>query len=298
MAVTLTLTGKTPNNTQFGLDTFAERYKCDATADVVLTDAGVPQMGDAHPDYPFMFVTGRPCYETGESASALDLIYTGCLTDDGDGNPILPPSQTTYGDSVMSASSIKAAGGLTAASPFTLQFYAPERNLSWITYGAKGDVSSVSDPIDNPTVITLTIGDASFSGTTFSVPALVAAFFTLQITPTIQSTELVAGSQFWLNNGKKIKHYVPFIFDLPPGFYPVPNNGGFNYQVGDSITVNSGGACVMTVVAIFNGYGSGTAGQIIGTTIDSNALSIASSSPINATGGSGSGASYTVIEIT
>ncbi len=77
MAVTLTLTGKTPGQTQFGLDTFTEHYKCDATANVVLTDGSVPAMGSAHPDYPFMFMTARYCSETGESASALDLTYTG-----------------------------------------------------------------------------------------------------------------------------------------------------------------------------------------------------------------------------
>ncbi len=79
MAVTLTLTGKTPGQTQFGLDTFTEHYKCDATADVVLTDPGVPQMLTPHPDYPYMFITNRYCSETSESASALDLVYTGML---------------------------------------------------------------------------------------------------------------------------------------------------------------------------------------------------------------------------
>jgi hypothetical protein len=69
MAVTITKVGKSPNNTQFGLDTFTEHYKCDATADVVLTDGGVPQMLSAHPDYPSMFVTNRYVSETSESAS-------------------------------------------------------------------------------------------------------------------------------------------------------------------------------------------------------------------------------------
>ncbi len=80
MPVTLTLTRKTPGQTQFGLDTFTEHYKCDATADVVLTDPSVPQIGAAHPDYPFMFITNRYCTETSESASALDLVYMGVLS--------------------------------------------------------------------------------------------------------------------------------------------------------------------------------------------------------------------------
>src|SRR6267154_1222240 len=105
MATVLTLIGKRPGQQQFGLDTFTESYKCDATADTVLTDPTVAQMGSAHPDYPFMFVTARPCSETGEKASVLDLIYTGCLTDDGAGHPILPAQQRIDQDAVQSASS-------------------------------------------------------------------------------------------------------------------------------------------------------------------------------------------------
>src|SRR5258708_34001834 len=97
MAVTLTLTQKRPAQQQFGLDTFTVIYKCDATADAVLTDPTVPQMGSAHPDYEFMFVTGRPCYETGGSASELNLIYMGCLNGDGEGGPLLPTQQPSSG---------------------------------------------------------------------------------------------------------------------------------------------------------------------------------------------------------
>src|SRR5258705_13619300 len=113
MATVLTLTQKRPEQRQFGLDTFTEIYKCDATADVVLTDPTVPQMGSAHPDYEFMFVTGRPCYETGESSSELNLIYMGCLTDDGEGNPMLPAQQRETGKDIQSVSSSKSSGGAT-----------------------------------------------------------------------------------------------------------------------------------------------------------------------------------------
>src|SRR5258708_17951634 len=105
MATVLTLTGKRPGQQQFGLDTFTESYKCDATADVVLTDPTLAQMGSAHPDYPFMFVTAMPCSETGEIASVLDLIYTGCLTDDGVGNPTLPVQQDQHDTQIQSAAS-------------------------------------------------------------------------------------------------------------------------------------------------------------------------------------------------
>lgn len=291
MALTLTLTGKTPGQTQFGLDTFTEHYKCGATADDVLTDPSVPQKGDAHPDYPFMFVTDRYCSETGESASALDLVYTGALKEDDDGNPVLPPSQATFEDSVMSASSSKAATGVELTSPISVQFYAPTSNLSWITYNAKGASSDVSDPTGDIGVITLTLADNTFTGTSFNVAALIAAFFSIEIIGTVRSQELVQGGKYWLNTAKKIKHFVPYITDLSPGFYPVPFASGHDYVAGDTISISSGGTCIMTVTATFNG-------QIMGTTIVSNTMSVASSTPIAATGGSGTGASYTVIELT
>src|SRR6266436_5573027 len=112
MATILTLTQKRPAQQQYGLDTFTEIHKCDASADVVLTDPTVAQMGSVHADYPFMFVTGRPCYETGESASELNLIYTGCLNDDGLGNPVLPAQQNQDDTQIQSASSSRSFSGL------------------------------------------------------------------------------------------------------------------------------------------------------------------------------------------
>ena len=62
-----------------------------------MVDSGVPQQGDAHPDYATMFVTDRYCAETGESASALDVTYMGTLTE------TLPPQQPHYSDAVLTA---------------------------------------------------------------------------------------------------------------------------------------------------------------------------------------------------
>ncbi len=160
MAVTLTLTGKTPSNTQFGLDTFTERYKCDSTADVVLTDPGVPQLLSSHDDYPFMFVTNRYCSETGESASALDLVYTGCLTDDGDGNPVLPTQKATSGGQVASATTNTSSAIFpgTATNPATVQFYAITNTLSFFTQ----DVADTSEPDDPPEITSLITWDLGF----------------------------------------------------------------------------------------------------------------------------------------
>ncbi len=110
MPVTLTLIGKRPGQQQFGLDTFTEHYKCDVTADVVLTDGSVPAMGSVHPSYPFMFVTARYCSETSESASALDLTYMGVLG----GTCVItlndPGADYVAGDQVAIASGSEIAG--------------------------------------------------------------------------------------------------------------------------------------------------------------------------------------------
>ncbi len=159
MAVTLTLIGKTPSNTQFGLDTFTERYKCDATADVVLTDTGVPQMASAHPDYAFMFVTNRYVSETSESASALDLVYTGCLLS-ADDAPTLPPQKATSGGQVASATTNTSSVIFpsTATNPATVTFYAITNTLTFYST----DPADASEPDDPPEITSLITWDLGF----------------------------------------------------------------------------------------------------------------------------------------
>ncbi len=296
MSVTLTWQGSTPGQPQFGLATLTEHYKVQnddgsqITAAAVLNDSGVPQVGDAHPDFTYMFVTDRHCAETGESASALDVIYMGCLT--GEGSPDLPVSQTQQTDSVLSATSSKNVVGQATTSPVTVQFYAPTSVLTWITYNAPGVKGTAPDPVNSISIITVTIGDTAFTYTSAGMDELVAAFFTAQLADTLNSVEVVAGGKFWQNTETKVLSLVPYVFDLPPGFYPYPFSSGTGYEVGDSITVTGTGSCTMDVDGVTTG------GHIFATTITSNTLSAATGTPISATGGSGSGASYTVIEIT
>src|SRR5215471_3838379 len=161
MAITRYKVSKTPVQQQFGLDQFTERWKCLETADVVLTDGSVPHKGDAHPDYPFMFVTDRYCVESGESSSALDLVYTGCLAS-ADDLPVLPPQQHESDVQVMSSSSSRSSGGATLSAANTVQFNAPTNSLNFLTYNAAGDVSGVTDPAADVEVITLQLGDTSY----------------------------------------------------------------------------------------------------------------------------------------
>ncbi len=154
MSVTLTLVGKTPGQTQFGLDTFTEHYKCDATADVVLTDSGVPAIGAANPSYSSMFVTARYCRETSESASALDLTYMGTLSGS------LPAQKPTTGGQVASATTNTSSAifPATATNPATVQFYAISNALSFIST----DPEDSDEPDDPPEITDLITWDLGF----------------------------------------------------------------------------------------------------------------------------------------
>ncbi len=288
MAVTLTLTGKTPSNTQFGLDAFAERYKCDATADVVLTDAGVPHMGDAHPDYPFMFVTGRPCYETGESAS--DLIYTGCLTDDGDGNPILPAQQSEFDNAVQSATSSRGIDGTILTSPISVQFYAPCTKLTFMSFGGRGALGTVADPTDEIQIITVVIGDTSYSPTGL-LADIVANFFRPLITDTMSSPEIVAG-QFWQNTEIKTLSLSPPIFTASSGNYIVQYAPGSGYTVGNTLTITDGTYTAVIVVSVL-----GVGNSVRAWTVSSNSFNYSTTAPLYASGGSGSGTGFWFVQL-
>ncbi len=200
MAVNLTLIGKTPGQTQWGLDTFTERYKCDATADVVLTDASVPAIGDAHPDYATMFITSRYCTETSESASALDLVYTGYLV-------ALPSQKATSGGQVGSATTNTSSiiFPLTATNPASVTFYAITNTLSFFS----ADPADTSEPDDPPEIDSLITWDLGFG-----------------VQPGLSNPDLIA---FLLGDA-----FVQAIIETPPAIDPVVQ--GQFYQITKSKT--------------------------------------------------------------
>lgn len=277
-----------PSATQFGLDVFVEIYRYAEAADVVKQDSSVPQRGDAHPDYPFMFVTDRSFNESGPQATAADIVYMGSMTDDGEGGPLLPPHQHNNGNSVMSASSSRGFSGAVATSPITAQFYAPNVNLGYISYLSSGtDVAD--DPSGDIELITLTIGDTalSFTGTT---QAILDDFFSPLITSTLQSQEVVAG-KFWSNTATKTKILSPYIFTLPSGTFVVLAAPGSGYAVSDVLTITGGGGnVVITLTQV------GISGSITGWTVDS-ATATTPQNLITPTGGSGSGALFNIVVV-
>ena len=281
MAVTLYHVGRTPQSTQFGLDTFTEHYKANDAADVVLLDSGVPQRGDAHPDYAQMFVTERYITETGPSSSALDVTYMGTMTGE------MPPSQEEDSDAVQSASSSKGVDGTILTSPITVEFYAPTKRLNFITYGAKGSLGTVADPTDEIRIIKVTAGDTSYAPTG-ALGDIVANFFTQQIVDTMSSPEIVSG-QFWQNAEVKTKTLTGWIFSVESGDYIIMFAPGQGYTVGNSLTMTDGShTAVITVDSV--GIGNSVLGfHATSNTFDYTTLGIG---PIYTSGGSGSGAAF------
>ena len=213
MPTILTLSEKRPAQQQFGLDTFTEIYKCDATADVVLTDPIVRQMLSAHPDYPFMFVTGRQCYETGQTASELNLIYMGCLTDDGEGNPILPAQKPTSGGQITSATTNTDEDIFpsTVTNPATVTFYAITRTLSFIS----NDPDATDEPSDPPEIDSLITWDLGFGlQPGFSIPAMETYLLTKAFVQAINETppdiEPIVAGQFYQITKRKTRTLLPY----------------------------------------------------------------------------------------
>lgn len=213
MAITLTHVGRTPGQTQFGLDTFTEHYKANNPADVVMLDNTVPQRGDVHPDYQFMFVTDRYCTETGEQSSALDVIYMGALKDNGVGGPSLPPGQQLYSTAIQSVTSQITTAGDLATNPVTMQYYAPSSRLSFISFDDPGELGTAPDPPGDPVIISVVVQNAAYSPGSIGIEAFIALFFQQFVTDVIEQSEIVPG-QFWLNTELKVKTYTAPIFEV------------------------------------------------------------------------------------
>ena len=206
MAITLTHAGRTPSVTQWGLDTFTERWKATEAADVVLNDASVPQRGDAHPDYANMFVTDRYCVETGERASSLDVVYMGYMV-------ALPPQKPSSSGQVASATTNTDEDIFpsTVTNPATVTFYAITRTLSFIS----NDPDDASEPDDPPEVSSLITWDLGFGVQPgLSIPGietyLLTKAFVQAITEAPPDVEPLVAGQFYQITKKKTRTLLPY----------------------------------------------------------------------------------------
>ncbi len=213
MSVVLTWKGSNPGGSQYGLATLIESYKVQnddgsqITAAAVLVDGSVPQIGDAHPDYSAMFCTDRHCAETGESASALDVIYTGSLTGSA------PPQKATSGGQVASATTNTSSAifPAVATNPATVTFYSISSTLSFYST----DPADASEPTDPPTIDSLITWDLGFGlEPGLSHPDLVDFLlndaFIQTITETPPAIEPIVDGQWYFITKTKTRTLLPY----------------------------------------------------------------------------------------
>lgn len=212
MAVTLYHIGRTPGQNQFGLVQFTEHYKSDSTGSTVITDSSVPQMGAAHPDYAFLFVTNRSVREVSENASMLDITYTGCFGSGSGTN--LPPQQHSSEHSVATATTYTSSliWPAVATTPASLQFYAQTTTLVYFWPDATTFTDEPADPatVTSDQVITWTIGGEQPAS---SIPGIVTWLldnaFVQAITKTTIVKENVAGHYYQITS-KKTRTLLPY----------------------------------------------------------------------------------------
>jgi len=206
MAITLTHVGRTPGQTQFGLDTFNEHYKASEAADVVLTDGSVPQKGDAHPDYANMFVTDRHCSEDGESASALELVYVGYFSE-------LPPVKNSEDNPVQSATSYTSSFifPAVAAVPATIQYRSHATSIvCWSTTDTSAEVCPDPDAIVIDDIITWTLVAEQPASDFDGIAAILLSDVFVQRIREITSAEEVVEGQFWQITKRKTMNLFPY----------------------------------------------------------------------------------------
>lgn len=288
MAVVLTLLSSQPTKTQFGLDQLTLEYKSDSPWDVTVVDAGLPKPGDAHSTFAFMFVTDVRLQEAAETACTFDVTYQGAFASSG-GNPILRPGQLTTSNPVESSTSTESIG---VAGPVTgsLQFYAQQNELRWVTYLTKGTLNTCPNPTGDPIVISYQMGDTAYSPGSIGIDQYIAMLFQISLSDTLDSEEIVAGKYF-ANVERKLVYYSPLlviIVDAGGGRFVSLYRAGTGYSVGNSLTCSAGAgqSASMTVTSV------GPTGAISGFSVGSDTISASIFLVIGATGGSGTGAAF------
>jgi hypothetical protein len=290
MPATLTLIASTPIRSQFALDQLNLTYKSDLPWDQTVIDPSVPEKGDAHPTFTFMFVAEVRLQESSASACEFDVLYIGAFASSG-GNPILPASKTDQDIAVLSSSSSKAGDGTVLTTPATVQYYAPTSVKTYFTYNAAATGNFAPNPTANIVPISLTIADTGYS-ITEPIANVVNKFFTQQIIHTIESSELVLGGKYWQNVSRKQKLLQPWLFAVTPGAYISLYNPGTGYTAGNVLTITAAGqSATISVVTVGSIWGDGAG--ILSFTVTANTFT-ASHNALPATGGSGSDAGFNV----
>jgi hypothetical protein len=213
---------------------------------------------------------------------------------DGEGNPILPPSQGGKANPIVSETSSRSRTGLFLDSPATVKFYAANNVLNYISYNAEG-TDEATDPVTDPEIISVDPGSSVASTGYIPSDVVVDLFFSTEITSIIDSREIVAG-KFWQNVATKSKALVPFVFDITPGTHILIGAPGTGYSIGDDLTISDGGqTAVIEVTRIGGAFSSGSG--VVDFTITSSDFTTSTIGLVLATGGTGTGAMFGVIVI-
>jgi hypothetical protein len=293
MPATLTLIASTPIRSQFALDQLNLTYKSDLPWDQTVIDPSVPQKGDPHPTFTFMFVAEVRLQESSARACEFDVLYTGAFNSSG-GNPILPGAKRDQSSAVLSASSSKLNTGVTLASPATVQYYGPSTSKSFFTYNAPATSNFADDPTASIVPISLTIGDTAYNATG-AIAGIVDSLFTTKIVHTTEAGEIIVGGKYWQNVSRKQKVLQPWLAAVTSGAYISLYSPGVGYTVGNILTISAGGqSATIQVTQVGSIWGDGAG--ILNWTVTANTFTSAHNA-LPASGGSGSGAGFNVFII-
>lgn len=202
-----------PSKTPFGLDQLRRSYKTALSAEEAI--AAAPAVGDADEVFPFMFLMPISTPESAESATHIDLVYQGCIADDGGepAAPILPAIKHSLSDAVASATTYTSSAIFPAVAtvPGSLEYHA---HTSIIVIFSVADTSSEVCP--DPAAVTVddlitwtlaaTQPASSFSGI---AAWLLANAFVQRVIETITSDEVVPG-HYWQITKRKITQLYPY----------------------------------------------------------------------------------------
>lgn len=288
MPATITLLASTPSRTQFALDQLALSYKSDLPWDQTVVDPSLPEKGDAHPSFSFMFVSDVRLQESGANACEFEVIYQGAFQSSG-GAPILPFAQTEQDSAVQSATSSKDSGGNALVSPATVQYYAPTNTKNFFSYNGPATSGFAADPSGAIVIISLTMSDTSYL-VVGSIQDQVYSMFSQAVIHTLRSSEVVA-TKYWSNTSIKQKIFQPFLFDVT-GAHLILSVAGVGYTAGNTLTISSGGQSA-TIVVDSVGATFGAGGGILSFHATANTFT-STVNDLPASGGSGSGAVFSV----
>lgn len=199
-----------PSKTPFGLDQLRRTYKSALSATAAI--AAAPAVGSADETFPNMFLMPINTPESAESATRIDLVYTGCLVG-AEGDPTLPDVKHSLDNPISTATTYtdSAIFPLVATVPASLQYH---QHTSLIVCFSITSTSAETcpdpDPIIVDDIITWTLAAeqpaSSFPGI---ADYLLNEAFVQRIIETVTADEVVPG-QYWQITKRKVSSLFPY----------------------------------------------------------------------------------------